>query len=256
MDFALQLWSINTKLEKDFYGTLEKVAKMGYTGVEFAGYGQKPAAELKKNLDKYGLIAVGSHISLDKLKNNLQDEIEYSLAIGNKYLVCPWAKLENRADIDELANILNHAANEAKKHGLKIAYHNHNHEFEKIDGQYILDTLIKNTTDVAFEIDIFWVKHAGLDPIEYIKKCGDRAPLIHLKQIDPNKKNVDFSEGIIDMLQIIKASKYAEHFIIEQERLAPTPLASAKNNINWMRDVSASHIANQSDSGTLPSSIG
>jgi len=77
---------------------------------------------------------------------------------------------------------------------------------------------------------------SGLDPAEYIKKCGNRATLIHLKQIDANNRNVDFSDGIIDMLEIINASKCAEHFIIEQGRLSPTPLLSAERNLEWMRD--------------------
>jgi len=234
MDFALQLWSINTELEKDFYGTLEKVAQMGYIGVEFAGYGGKDATELKEKLDEYGLTAVGSHIPLDRLKNNLQEEIEYNLAIGNEHLICPWAKLESYADVIELADSLNDIACRLKKYGLKIAYHNHEHEFKKIGKEYILDLLIENTADVALEIDVFWVKYAGIDPVEYIKKCGKQALFIHLKQMCIDKKNVDFSDGIIDMVEIVKASKYAKYFIIEQERLAPVPLISAKNNIEWM----------------------
>jgi len=242
MNFALQLWSINEELEKDFYGTLDKVAKMGYSDVEFAGYGGRSAPELKKELDKLGLNAVSSHIPLDRLKNNLQDEIEYNLTIGSKYLVCPLAKSESLSDVDRLTDILNNAASEAKKYGLKVAYHNHGHEFKKIDDEYILDLIIKNTTGISLEIDVFWLKHAGLDPIEYIKKCGERATLIHLKQIDINNRNVDFSNGIIDMREIINTSRYAEHFIIEQERLSPTPLLSAMNNLEFMLRQHSLHV--------------
>ncbi|MCL2837709.1 MAG: sugar phosphate isomerase/epimerase [Oscillospiraceae bacterium] len=234
MDFALQLWSINEELEMDFYGTFEKVAKMGYAGVEFAGYGGKSAKELKSKLDEYGLSVAGSHVPLDRLKNSLQEEIEYNLEIGNKFLVCPRAEFSRRDDVYELIDILNNAASEAKKHGLILAYHNHAREFEKIDGEYILDLLIKHVPDLALEIDVFWVKYAGLDPVKYIKQCGDRASLVHLKQINGDKKNVDFSDGVIDMFEIISASKYAKHFIVEQEKATSAPMLSAKRNLEWM----------------------
>jgi len=234
MDLALQLWSINTELEKDFYGTLKKVAEMGYKGVEFAGYGGNSAQELKVKLEEYGLISVGSHISLERIKDNLKNEIEYNLVIGSKYLTCPRANLKSYADVDNLTDILNNAATESKKYGLQIAYHNHNQEFEKIGEEYILDLLMRNTIDVVFEIDVFWVKYAGLNPVDYIQKCGKKASLIHLKQIDAAKKCVDFSNGIIDMLKVVEASKYAKYFIVEQDRFTLNPLASAKNNLAWM----------------------
>jgi len=235
MNFSLQLWSVRDDISKDFFGTLESLAEMGYKGVEFAGYGDIPAAEMKAKLDELGLKATGSHIQFDRFRDNLQEEIEYNKTVGNEYLICPYGATETRAQVDEIVEVLQNAAIEAKKHGMKVGYHNHAHEFETIDGEYALDLIAAGAPDIILELDIFWVVKAGLDPIEYIEKCGSRAEIIHLKQIGADKEQCDIPDGETDMFEIISAAKFAKFFVIEQETETPPPMESAHRNLEFMK---------------------
>ncbi|MGO4275982.1 sugar phosphate isomerase/epimerase family protein, partial [Paenibacillus sp. TAF58] len=101
LGIGLQLYTLRDDMEKDLEGTLRHVAKLGYEGVEFAGYYGKPAAELKQLLDELGLNAFGSHISLERFRNDLQGEIDYLKTIGAKYAICPYVGAEERDSVDQ-----------------------------------------------------------------------------------------------------------------------------------------------------------
>lgn len=232
MEISLQLYTVREETAKDFIGTLEKVAGVGYTGVEFAGYGDITAKEMKANLDRLGLKAVGSHVPVDRLKNNLAEEIEYNLEIGNRYIVCPWAKYEGADSFKAMAGFLNKVGAECKKSGLQLCYHNHAFEFEKFDGTYGLDIIYGNTDPelVKAELDTYWVKYAGIEPTEYITKYSGRCALIHLKDMegDAERAFAEVGEGIIDIASIIKTGikAGAKHFIVEQDRCKRPSLES------------------------------
>lgn len=218
MEISLQLYSIHEETKKDFSGSVKKVGEIGFQGVEYAGYGGLSSEEQKQLLAESGLYSVGTHCGLQVFTDTFEEELGYSKAIGSKYIICPWAKVDTLEQIDHLAQVLNEASEKAAKYGIKVGYHNHDHEFAMIDGQYALDLLAQKTNDnVVLELDVFWVAYAGVDPVEYIKKWGKRVELIHIKQIDKNKANVDIPDGIIDMKQIKEAAQYATYFVLEHE---------------------------------------
>src|SRR5690554_8125760 len=97
---GLQLWSVKDACSEDFIGTLKKLSEIGYDGVEFAGFYDTPAKELKKALDEYGLKACGSHTSVSLLKDDLENVIEYNKIIGNEYIICPSLPEEMRNSYD------------------------------------------------------------------------------------------------------------------------------------------------------------
>src|SRR5579883_466717 len=147
---ALQLYTVRDELAKDFSGTLRKVAEMGYTNVELAGFGGMAAQDLKATLDEYGLKAIGSHVGLDLLEGaGLGKTIEDHKLIGVPYIVVPWLAQERRGDKAgylRLAEILNEIGETVKQSGLQLGYHNHNFEFdEKFDGKAALDILFEET---------------------------------------------------------------------------------------------------------------
>lgn len=218
MEISLQLYSIHEETKKDFAGSVKKVGQIGFQGVEFAGYGNLSSAEQKQLLAESGLYSVGTHCGLQVFTDSFEEELQYSKEIGSKYIICPYARLDTMDKIEYLAKVLNEAAEKAAKVGIKVGYHNHDHEFIQIDGEYALDILARMTNDnVILELDVFWVAYAGVDPVEYIKKWGKRVELIHIKQIDDKKANVDIPDGIIDMKQIKDAAVYATHFVLEHE---------------------------------------
>lgn len=218
MKAGLQLWSLNQCLDDDIRKKLAYAAQCGYTSVEFAGFGGLSAQEMKRELQKNGLTAIGSHSGADIFRNSLESELDYLKTVGAGYMILPGVSIKTMDEVDEIAKLLNEAALVAAKYGIKVGYHNHAHEFEKIGGRYILDLLMEKTSDnMVFEIDVFWVAYAGLDPYEYVREKGVRVELIHMKQIDREKRDVMLPDGEIDFERIVAAAKFAKEFIVEQE---------------------------------------
>lgn len=220
---AVQLWSIKDETEKDFIGALEKVAQMGYDGVEFAGFGDISAPDMKAALDRLGLKAAGAHVSLDLLRADLDGVIAYNKTIGNRYIVCPGAEAKTLEDCLALNREFEGYSKKIRENGMIFGYHNHAHEFVTIDGRYILDILL-GSGDIIDELDTYWSEYAGVDTLKYIEKLGSRLPLVHLKDMkvldNGEKVSTVYGEGILDNRAIIDASiKYAdpEWFIIEWE---------------------------------------
>ena len=232
-EVGLQLYSLHEYTEKDFCGTVEKVAQMGYKGVEFAGYGGLKPEQVVKLLKDNGLTAYGSHIGgLPKTDAELDAEIEMNLAVGSKYLICPWQDMETRDDALRFAEVMNRTADRLRPHGLRLGYHNHDFEFRVDQGEILLDTVLQNVAeDVFVEFDVFWVAYAGHDPLRFIKKYAGRQPLMHLKELAADRKaNVEIGAGILDFDAIIRAGMDAgvERFIIEQEEYTLPQLESCE----------------------------
>lgn len=224
LPIALQLYSIKDEMEKNFTGALRKVAEIGYDGVEFAGYGGLSRLDLKALLQELGLKACGSHVSLDELINNIDSVIEYNIEIGSPYIICPFATYNSKVDYEKMAETLNTLALKCSAKGILFGYHNHGHEFQEFQGEYGLDILYKDTDAelVKAEIDTYWVQHAGLDPVEYIKKHAGRCDLIHIKDmeiVDGEKRSTEVGNGIMDIKTIIKEAEDqgAKWLIVEQE---------------------------------------
>lgn len=231
MEVSLQLYSIHEETAKDFRKALEQVSQVGFSGVEFAGYGDFTKEELAGILKEKQLYSVGTHCGLSVFEDSFEDELEFSQGIGSKYIICPYARVETMEEIDHLVNVLNKAGELAKDKNIKVGYHNHANEFVQIDGKYPLDIIAEKTNDnVILELDVFWVAYAGLDPVAYIKKWGKKIELIHLKQIDTGKNNVDMGDGILDMNQIKEAAEYARYFILEHEEYDKPVWESIKND--------------------------
>ena len=238
--YSVQLYTLREELKKDFIGTLEKVAALGYSGVEFAGFGELAAEDMRKKLHELGLTAVSSHFLLEEIEEKLQWIIDYSKIIGSKYIVCCWANPKSKEDFLTLAERCNRVGEALSKEGLTFCYHNHDHEFVDIDGVYGLDILYSGTNPeyVKAEMDTYWLQYAGINPAEYIRKYGGRIPIIHLKDMEdtPERAFAEVGTGVMDFESIIKAGKEAgvEYFVVEQDkckREAMERIAISYNNL-------------------------
>ncbi len=164
---GLQLFTVREELGKDFQGTLEKIASIGYSGVEFAGYGGLKADELKNLLDRLNLKAAGSHVGIEQLENEMEKVIEYNKIIENKYLVIPYKKYDSYDEFIEIAKLFNDLGEKCQEEGIILCYHNHYWELDKFDGKIGLDIIYDNSSKdyLQSEIDTYWVKYAGIDPV-------------------------------------------------------------------------------------------
>lgn len=249
MGIGLQLFTVREQLAADFEGTLRHVAKLGYEGVEFFHYGDIPADRMKALLDELGLQAIGSHIQLSRLKDHLQEEIDYLKTIGAKYAICPWLPAELRSieawhgHLQDLAAI----GKACTEQGIQLLYHNHDFEFStKIDGQMVFEALFDRipAQDLKVEMDIGWVQFSGIDPVAYIGKYAGRLPIVHLKDYLQESRDpaltidtVELGEGSLPLTDIIAAASDADvdWIIVEQDSCVNPPLECVETSLNWLR---------------------
>lgn len=230
---AVQLYTLRDETKKDFRSVLEKVARIGYAGVEFAGFGDVPARVMRRFLQDNGLKAVGNHTAKELIADRLDEAVEYNLEIGSRYIVCPWDKYDTYEEWIEAAKWYDETGAIIRGKGLKLCYHNHAHEFQAYNGRLAIEILAEDTgpDNLKFEPDTYWIRHAGLDPAEHIIKYGDRCPLIHIKDMGPDDKDtVEIGEGIMDIKAIIEASRMigAEWLIVEQDNCKRPSLESVE----------------------------
>lgn len=239
MKIAVQLFSVRHDCEKDLYGVLKEVAKIGYEGVEFAGYHNRSAEELKKMLGDLNLKVAGTHLRIDNLiGDELKKTIEFNKIIDNKYLivaVLPEEKRKSKEQWIENANLFNKISEEVRKEGMYIGYHNHAFEFQKINGEYPWDIFFKNTnSDVVMQLDTGNAMRGGVKPEELtgiIKRYPKRALTVHLKEFSSTNDKVIIGEGDINWKEFINACKEignTDWYIIEQESYAYPPLECIK----------------------------
>lgn len=241
---ALQLYTVRDEAAKDFVGTVRKVAKMGYNGVEFAGTGDLSATQMADLLAETGLRVAGSHIQLDQFQHHLDEIIAYYTAIGAKYVGIPFLTDEWRTldGYKAVAKLMNTAGKTLRDAGLSLYYHNHAFEFEDLGGVCGMD-ILWNETDpavAAFEIDCYWVTYAGLDPAAMIREHAGRYPLIHLKDMvgeGDARTFAEVGEGCIDWQPIFAASEAqgAAWYVVEQDRWSRPSLEAAQISINNLK---------------------
>jgi sugar phosphate isomerase/epimerase len=233
---ALQLYTVRDLTAQDFVGTVRKVAALGYPAIETAWPFEIPARDLKALLDELGLEVVGAHVALDNLENNLLAALDDLRHVGARYVICPWIDKDRRRDAEDwrrLATLLDRAGEGVTAAGLTFCYHNHDFEFTRLDGEAALDRLYDWTDPklVQAELDVYWVKYAGADPVEYIEKLTGRVPLVHMKDMDPSDRSfAEVGEGTLDMPAVIRAARAAgsSWFVVEQDICKRPSLESAR----------------------------
>ncbi|MHC0440934.1 sugar phosphate isomerase/epimerase family protein [Flavobacterium sp. 3-210] len=236
-EIGLQLYTLRDELPKDVKSTLEKVAKAGYTTVETYGFSIKDQfwglspKELKKILDDNNLKAVSGHYNLgsflyDGNTAELVAAIEAAKILKNEFLTIPWVEEHFRKSIENykiIASRLNEAAKMCKESGLKLAYHNHDFEFQKHDGVTGYEILLNETDKdlVYFELDLYWVARSGNDSLKLFKENSGRFKMWHVKDMDKVNQalNTEIGSGLIDFKSLFKEAKQSGmlHFFVEQE---------------------------------------
>lgn len=222
---CLQGYTVRDDFAQDFYGTLKKIADIGYAGVELAGLYGKNATELKAVLDDNNLTVPGAHVGLGDLAN-VEAALETYNTLGAKYIIVPYLPAEMRTGMDDyrkLAEMLSDLGVKVSKAGMGFAYHNHEFEFETFGTDQTAFDLLFGSTDaniVKVELDAFWVRKAGLDPVATINKYAGRVPLLHVKDMTTDGKFAQVGEGATDFAPIFAAAEGVggtEYYIVEQD---------------------------------------
>lgn len=257
---GLQLYTLRDAMAKDPDGTLKKVAEIGYKEVESFGYGNgkyfgKAPKEFAKFLKDLGLSTPSGHYNSglfrgakdkqaqsDAWKRATDDAAE----IGQKYMVWAYLFPQERTKLDDykpFVELFNRSAEVCRAAGLQFAYHNHDFEFQPLDGQMPFDLITKGTDAklVQFELDLYWATRAGQDPVELFKKHPGRFPLWHVKDMakTPEREFAEVGMGSIDFQRIFDARKTAgmTHYFVEQDVCKRPPLESIAISIKNLEKI-------------------
>lgn len=241
---ALQLYTVRDLTEKDFAGTLRRVADLGYAGVELAGTGGLSARDLRRILDDLGLKVAGSHVGIEMLEANIGEALDYNEALGNKHVVCPYLDASRRqtvADWKRIASLFEQVAVACRDRGMTFAYHNHSFEFEPLEGTNGMEVLLGSSDPelVRIELDLYWVKHGGEDPAAFLRRLGRRVVLVHFKDMaaDESRSFAEVGEGILDWPAILEACEAtdAQWYIVEQDVCQRPSIESAALSLDNLR---------------------
>lgn len=233
---GLELYSLRNQFEKDVPGTMAKVKAMGFKEVEMTGtYGLDFPAFIKV-LAQNELSVISFGADFNKLRDFPQALADEARSYGAKFVVCFWIPHEGdtftQADVDSAAAVFNNAGKVMARNGLLLCYHPHGYEFGAYNEGTLFDYMMEKFDNrfVQFEMDVFWIKQAGQDPVELLRKYHSRWILMHLKDRKPgtpdssngkadDESNVALGQGDVGIAAIVKqAREYGiQYFFIEDE---------------------------------------
>lgn len=276
---GIQLFSVPKALDADFAGTIKMLAGIGYKEVEMygpytfstqaaqdrwaavtpslgfkgSGFFGHTAAEVKDIMSSNGMSVPSLHTDLDTLQNAIDKLAEAAHTLGSTYVVLPAIPEEKRKTLDDykkIAEAFNSIGENAKKAGIKFAYHNHGYGLAPMEGQIPLQVILKGTDKnlVFFEMDLYWTTAGGANPVDLFKQNPNRYNLVHIKDM---KEKVHFSgdggnskqwielfpymtnagSGVLDLKTILNTAKQygVKHFIVEQDMVANPEVALKKS---------------------------
>lgn len=240
---ALELYSVREDAAKDLPGVIAAVGKMGYDGVEFAGYHGYSAQELRKMLDDNGLKCCGSHLGIQTLLGDaLEATAEFNKILGNEFLIIPGLPSEYTNSKEawlRTAGIVNEISDRLKPYGLVTGYHNHHTEFHELDGELPWDTFFGNTKqEVVMQFDTGNALIAGAEAAPFLQRYPNRARTVHLKEHSNSNDKAIIGEGEVPWATIFELCETigsTEWYIVEQESYAFPPLECVEKCLQALR---------------------
>lgn len=237
MKLAVQLYTLRNDYSngEEFLKILEKVKKIGFDGVEFAGYADLEPEVIKAKLDELGLEAVGCHMGLSCYdKDEYEKTVKLGKTLGMKYMGVGGAPHSTKDEIDKIVNVFSAANERGKEDGMKFFYHNHTEEFEnETDGKLVMDRIAEGA---YLEIDTYWSFEGGADNYKYITENKDRIVLLHVKDgID--RHPTALGEGNNDLLSVFKAAEDAgiEWLVLENDDPTPTGIDDITRSMAYFK---------------------
>ena len=235
-EIGLQLYSLRNQFKTDVPGTLAKIKSWNIHEIEGGGTYGLPMDEYKKLLVQNNLKMVSVGADFNQLAKDPQVAIDEAKAFGAKYVMCAWVPHQGTdftiQDIQKAVEVFNAAGKVMHENGISFCYHPHGYEFRPYEDGTLFDYLVKHTNPlyVNFEMDVFWVKHPGQDPVALLEKYPTRFLMMHLKDrkpgtegnqngTAPDETNVVLGQGDVGIAAIMKAAGKIgiKYYFIEDE---------------------------------------
>jgi sugar phosphate isomerase/epimerase len=237
---GVQLYSVREEAAKGLPSVLEAIGKMGYKGVEFAGYygWEKNPKSLRKLLDHNGLKCCGTHTDLDSVTGEaLKATAELHHALGNKFLIVPSLSANEARGWEELAKRFNEIAARAGALGMRVGYHAHAGDFKKFDGRTSWEIFFDNAhKNVIMQLDTGNCMQGGGDPVAMLKRYPGRSTTVHLKEFG-GPENAVIGQGRVpwsEVFEICETAGGTEWYIVEHET-GPDPIGDIKGCLEGLR---------------------
>lgn len=239
----VQLWTLRNEMKNNFEGTIKSVSDMGYVGVEPIGLKFLTHEQQNKIYKNQNLKVLSFHCSgADLLGEKLPDLIKTAKEYGAKYIVGGSSPKKedfaSREAVTALALAFNRSAEIAAAHGLKIGHHNHDWEMQLIDGKHAIEIFLEHTNNnVIVELDAYWAKVGGADPVTLLQKYGKKIPLVHIKDgpVVRGEAMLPFGRGKLDIAAIAHAAKDAEAIYVELDDVTVTThLEAVRESFQYM----------------------
>lgn len=262
---ALQLYSVRDDMKADFKGTLKRVKELGYDGVEFAGLHGYSPKEVKEMCEEIGLVPISAHVAYKEMIENPNIFKEYK-EIGCEFVAIPSTPTGYRPGEEGFAEFMESVkgiVEQAAKDGIKLCYHNHDFEFAKVDGEYGMDIFYKEIPNIMPQFDCCWIRVAGENPAQYIRKYAGREEILHLKDyvgskaenmyaligVDENEKKETKGEfefrpvgsGVQNFPEILAAAEEIgiKWVVVEQDQpsMEKTPMECAEMSVKYLKSL-------------------
>lgn len=240
---ALQLFSVRDDFSREPIETLKKIKRMGYDGVEPAGLYGMSTDYFRGVCDAIGLKIPSTHLHTSTIEAMSDADLAAWSAAGCRYITIPFVSEEELPGGDRFTRHLKSLKEVSKRvraAGMELVYHNHAHEFQKVNGDCVLDTLFSVTSkeELKAEIDVAWATMEGLDVPSYLTRYAGRLPLVHLKDYVERKGGgydfCPFGQGKVDAAGVLASAVSAgvEWLVVEQDspKGNKTPLESVAAN--------------------------
>ena len=239
---GLQLYTVRDMMKKSVARTLAAVAKAGYKEVEFAGYFNTPVVEVKKMLDDLGLVSPSAHVQMADIGQMWEIFLEDANTLGQKYLTVAWIDAPERTldGYRRIADRFNAAGVKARGEGIQLAYHNYSYEWTPVGGRIPYEILLREVdpANLTMEVDVYWMRQAGQDPIAWFAKYPGRFSMLHAKDMGPppKRKMLDVGKGVVDWKSIFAHASQAglKHVFVENDE-AKEPLESIRRSYSYLR---------------------
>ncbi len=227
---SLQLYSVRGDTSTDFAGTVAAVAKMGYTGVELAGYGNLDAKGAKAAIDATGLKVSGMHAGIDAMRNDFDRVVNEAMYFGTREVICPWwhpQQYLSASACQRVGEELGQIGAALRAFGIRLSFHNHASELKVVEGRTALDWILSAAAprDLSAELDVYWAHVGGCAPEKFLRDHGTRVRLIHLKD------EKELGLGPVDFTKVFAAAESVgavEWYVVEQEQYNHAPLESVR----------------------------
>ena len=242
---GLQLYSLRDDARRDLERTIADIASAGYHDVELLGSMNNfgvPPARLRAILDANNLRAPSTHVAGSAL-DNLGRQLDDAATLGHEYLTVASLPIARPARLDDYrrwADKMNEAGRVARERDVWVAFHNHADDHVVIDGQGAYDVLAERTdpSAVRLQLDTGNLAMAGLDPMEYMRRYGERYWTFHIKDVPRlgAESDTELGKGIIDFRQLLASISDidAKHLFVEQETYPGTPLESIRRDFAYL----------------------